>query len=87
MVISIRVLKWTAGTLGLAIWATRLMPLAQNRGSSAAPGICARNSGENSPHTVETFTPTFSNTRPRIRLMTPPPPSLLSGVGRRQLLC
>ncbi len=62
--------------------ATRLMPLAQNRGSCSAPGICARNSGLNSPQTVETFTPTFSNTRPRITLITPPPPSDPSGVGR-----
>ena len=50
------------------------MPLAQKRGSVSAPGICARNSGLNSPHTVETLTPTFSNTRPRITLITPPPP-------------
>jgi hypothetical protein len=33
-----------------------------------------RNSGANSPWTVETCTPTFSNTRPRIIAMTPPPP-------------
>ena len=70
-----RVLKCAAGTSGLCMCATRLMPLAQNRGSSAAPGIWARKSGLNSPQTVETFTPTFSNTRPFITLMTPPPPS------------
>ena len=46
------------------------------------PGSGARNSGVNSPHTVETFTPTFSKTRPRIRLITPPPPAVPSGVGR-----
>ena len=70
-----RVFMWTAGTSGLCGWATRLMPVAKKRGSSAAPGIWARNSGENSPETVETLTPTFSNTRPCIRLITPPPPS------------
>ena len=40
----------------------------------SAPGIWARNSGLNSPQTVETLTPTFSNTRPRITLIAPPPP-------------
>ena len=50
------------------------MPEAKNRGSSAAPGISLRNSGANSPNTVETWTPTFSNTRPFIIAMTPPPP-------------
>ena len=60
------------------------MPLAQKRGSSAAPGIWARKSVLNSPDTVETLTPTFSNTRPRIRLITPPPPSPPSSVGRDQ---
>jgi hypothetical protein len=50
------------------------MPEAQNLGSSAAPGICARNSGENSPCTVEQCTPTFSNSRPCIIDITPPPP-------------
>ena len=38
------------------------------------PGIWPRNSGANSPCTVETCTPTFSNTRPRIIDMMPPPP-------------
>ena len=33
-----------------------------------------RNSGANSPNTVEQCTPTFSNTRPCIIDMTPPPP-------------
>ena len=50
------------------------MPEAQKRGSSAAPGISLRNSGANSPNTVEQCTPTFSNTRPRISDITPPPP-------------
>jgi hypothetical protein len=50
------------------------MPLAQKRGSSAAPGMFLRNSSENSPWTVEMLTPTFSNTRPRMIDMTPPPP-------------
>ena len=31
-----------------------------------APGMSLRNSGENSPDTVEMLTPTFSNTRPRM---------------------
>ena len=46
--------------------------------------ICARKSGLNSPQTVDTLTPTFSNTRPFITLMTPPPPSWPSSVGRCQ---
>ena len=61
-----RVLKCAAGTRGLRICATREMPVAKKRGSASAPGICVRNSGENSPMTVETLTPTFSKTRPRI---------------------
>ncbi len=84
VVISMRVLKCAAGTSGLCMCATRLMPQAQKRGSSAAPGICARNSGLNVPQTVETFTPTFSNTRPRMTRISPPPPSLPSSVGRCQ---
>ena len=60
--------------LALNAGATREMPLAQNPPSPSAPGICLRNSGLNSPHTVETFTPTFSNTRPRMTEITPPPP-------------
>src|SRR5438874_2486398 len=43
----------TAGICGLCRCAISEMPEAQNRGSSAAPGICARNSGANSPCTVE----------------------------------
>jgi hypothetical protein len=58
------------------MWAISEMPDAQNRGSSAAPGISLRNSGANSPCTVEQCTPTFSNTRPLIIDMTPPPPGL-----------
>ena len=61
-----RVFMCTAGTLGLCGWAISEMPLAQKRGSSSAPGICLRNSGENSPCTVEVCTPTFSKTRPCI---------------------
>jgi hypothetical protein len=44
-------------------------------GSSSAPGIWARNSGENSPWTVEVWTPTFSNSRPFMIDMVPPPPA------------
>ena len=40
---------WTAGTLGFTGWAISEMPEAQKRGSSSAPGIWLRNSGENSP--------------------------------------
>src|SRR5690606_20146405 len=76
-----RVFICTAGTFGDCICATRDMPEAQKRPSSAAPGICLRNSGENSPWTVEMFTPTFSKTRPRMMLITPPPPP-----GRSQAL-
>ncbi len=52
-----RVFMCTAGTSGERICATSEMPLAQKRGSSPAPGIWARNSGENSPETVEMLTP------------------------------
>ena len=69
-----RVFMCTAGTLGFCGWAMSEMPDAQNCGCSSAPGICLRNSGANSPCTVEVCTPTFSNTRPAIRLMVPPPP-------------
>ena len=68
-----RVFMWTAGTLGFQGWMISEMPDAQKRGSVSAPGICLRNSGENSPKTVETWTPAFSNTRPCIIDMTPPP--------------
>src|SRR5262245_45087632 len=70
-----RVFMWTAGTCGLCMWAISEMPEAQKRGSSAAPGMSLRNSGANSPNTVDTWTPTFSNTRPFISDITPPPPS------------
>ncbi len=63
-----------AGTSGERRCATSEMPLAQKRGSVSAPGIWARNSGANSPQTVETLTPTFSKTRPRIIAIVPPPP-------------
>ncbi len=69
-----RVFMCTAGTLGFCGWAISEMPEAQNSGCSSAPGICLRNSGANSPCTVEVCTPTFSKTRPCITLMTPPPP-------------
>ena len=38
------------------------------------PGMSFLNSGANSPCTVEQCTPTFSNTRPLIIAITPPPP-------------
>src|SRR5882724_3122334 len=60
--------------------ATSEIPLAQNRGSSLAPGMSLRNSAENSPSTVEILTPTFSKTRPRMIAIVPPPPP-----GRCQL--
>ncbi len=47
-------------------WAINEIPDAQKRGSSSAPGIWPRNSGENSPNTVEQWTPHFSKTRPEI---------------------
>ena len=76
-----RVFMCTAGTLGFCGCAMSEMPEAQNSGCSSAPGICLRNSGANSPWTVEVWTPTFSNTRPVIRLMMPPPPSRPRMVG------
>ena len=69
-----RVFMCTAGTCGFCGCAINEMPEAQKFGFSAAPGISLRNSGANSPCTVEQCTPTFSNTRPRISAMTPPPP-------------
>src|SRR3546814_3312137 len=48
-----RVFMCTAGTRGERRCATREIPLAQNRGSSSAPGICRANSGEKRPNTVE----------------------------------
>ena len=42
------------------------------------PGICEANCFGNVPCTVEVWQPTFSNTRPDIRAMTPPPPSVPS---------
>ena len=59
-----RVFMWTAGTCGFCGCAISEMPEAQKCGSASAPGISLRNSGANSPCTVETWTPTFSNTRP-----------------------
>src|SRR4051794_13098012 len=79
-----RVFMCTAGTSGERICATSEMPPAQKRGSSAAPGICLRNSGLNSPKTVETLTPTFSKTRPCISAMVPPPRSSPAGPGSRR---
>ena len=86
---NIRVFICTAGQCGFCIWATSEMPAAQNLGSSRMPGIplraaiasCAR--APNVPKTVETFTPTFSNTRPpRITLINPPPASEPSSAVR-----
>ena len=59
-----RVFMWAVGTCGLCGWTMSDTPEAQKRGSSSAPGICLRNSGANSPWTVEVWTPAFSNTRP-----------------------
>src|SRR3546814_5886641 len=61
----------TAGTCGFAICATRLIPVAKKRGSSPAPWIDCAKSGANWPPTVETLTPTFSNTCPVITPRTP----------------
>src|ERR1700756_5848078 len=56
------------------MWATREMPQAVKRPcASAAPATCARASGASTPQTWLTFTPTFSNTEPRIRRASPPP--------------
>ena len=67
---------WTAGTCGFAMCATRLIPVAVNAGfSGSAPFIVLAKSALNVPPTVETLTPTFSNTLPFIRPCTPPPPS------------
>ena len=52
-----RVFMWTVGTFGFHGWAMSEMPAAKKRGSSSEPGIWPRNSGSNSPWTVETWTP------------------------------
>ena len=48
-----RVFMCADGAWGFIGWAISEMPEAQKRGSSSAPGICLRNSGANSPNTVE----------------------------------
>ena len=73
-VTTMRVFMWTAGTFGFQGCAINEMPEAQKFGFSSPPGICLRNSAENSPCTVEVCTPTFSKTRPCIIDMIPPPP-------------
>ena len=85
--ITMRVFMCTVGTCGFQGCAISEMPLAQNRGSSSPPGICLRNSGENSPCTVEQCKPTFSNTRPDIIDITPPPPAPLSRCQGVRLKC
>ena len=70
-----RVFMCAVGTCGLDGWAITLIPVAKKRGSSAAPRMFLANSGAKAPCTVETWTAAFSNTRPAIRPMTPPPPS------------
>ena len=45
VVVRKRVFMWTAGTCGLAMCATRLIPVAKKRGSSSAPWMVAANSG------------------------------------------
>src|SRR5215472_2965059 len=63
-----------AGTWGFVMWATSEMPQAVKRPSaSAAPATCARATGASTPQTWLTFTPTFSNTEPRMRRASPPP--------------
>ena len=49
-------------------------PAARKRGSASAPGICRANSGGNAPWTTDTWTPIFSNRRPRSIAIRPPPP-------------
>ena len=81
-----RVFICTAGTCGLAIWATRLIPVAVKPGFSAlAPLIVPANSGAKFPRTVDTFTPTFSKTLPFIKPRVPPPGSELPSSSRLQL--
>ena len=63
-VTTMRVFMCAAGTFGLRGCAISDTPDAQKRGSSSAPGIWLRNSGANSPCTVEVWMPAFSNTRP-----------------------
>ena len=74
---------WAVGALGFFGWAMKEMPEAQKRGSLSAPGICLANSGAKLPCTVEVWQPTFSNTRPDISDMTPPPPLLAARLGAR----
>ena len=74
---------WTAGTCGLAMCATRLIPVAKKRlPFSLEPGIDLANSSVKVPPTVDTLTPTFSNTWPFITPRTPPPPGSPEGSSR-----
>ncbi len=55
------------------MWAMSEMLLDQKCGSRSAPWIVFAMSGENVPFKlVEVITPTFSNTRPFMTLITPP---------------
>ncbi|WP_296717373.1 hypothetical protein [Erythrobacter sp.] len=75
----------TAGACGLVMCATKLMPVATKPGASAlAPLIEPANSLAKLPRTVETLTPTFSNTLPFINPCTPPPGSGLPSSSRLQ---
>ena len=60
------------------------IPVAKKLGSSPAPWMVFANSSLNRPPTVETLTPTFSNTWPFITPRTPPPPGSPSGSCRSQ---
>src|SRR5215469_4854004 len=56
------------------MWATSEIPQATKRPSaSAAPATWVHASGASVPQTWLTFTPTFSNTAPRITRASPPP--------------
>jgi hypothetical protein len=53
---------------------------------SLAPLIVSAKPGAKSPETVETLTPTFSNTRPFMTPRTPPPPCSSPSVSRSQAM-
>ena len=68
------------GNIGIERVAISEMPVAKNRPFSSAPGS-AGNSGPNAPNTVETWTPTFSNTSAGHHRIPPPPPGSAPAIG------
>ena len=77
-----RVFICTAGTCGILHMGDQADAGGPEARILAAPFTCLAKSGEKAPCTVETCTPTFSNSRPRIMPITPPPWSSPGAAGR-----